>query len=147
MDQDAYRKTYQQMNERFCLFEKCLFAGHAGCSQSERFNLAEREGIYCKSDPAQAQCAELLELLHHHSRFILKFNDEKELLSHAQALRLQVGGIRGLDQVIENQEGQVRYVENIHTLINKAIDNYTNLNALPFSELMQQIAAFKGRKR
>ena len=147
MDQDAYRKTYQQMNERFCLFEKCLFAGHAGCSQSERFNLAEREGIYCRSDPAQAQCAELLDLLHHHSRFILKFNDEKELLSHAQALRLQVGGIRGLAQVIENHEEQVRYVEDIHTLINKALESYTTLDALPFSELMQQIAAFKGRKR
>ncbi|TVO75489.1 hypothetical protein [Sedimenticola selenatireducens] len=146
MDQDAYRKTYQQMNERFCLFEKCLFAGHAGCSQSERFNLAEREGIHCKSDSAQAQCAELLNLLHQHSRFILKFSDEHDILSHTQALRLQVGGIRGLDKIIENREEATHFVADIHSLLGKAIDSYTNLTELPFSELIQQIAAFKGRK-
>lgn len=146
MDQDAYRKTYHQMNERFCLFEKCLFAGHAACTQSDRFNLAEREGIHCKSDNAQAQCGEFLNLLRHHSRFTLKSSDERDILSHAQALRLQVGGIRGLDQIIEVREEPVRYVEDIHQLLNRAARLYDSLDQLPFNEIIKQVAAFKGRR-
>lgn len=146
MDQDAYRKTYHQMNERFCLFEKCLFAGHAACAQSDRFNLAEREGIHCRSDSAQAQCGEFLDLLRHHSRFTLKSNDEKDILSHAQALRLQVGGIRGLDLVVEEREEALLYVEDIHDLLNRARQLFEQLDRLPFNEIIKQVAAFKGRR-
>ncbi len=145
MDQDAYRKTYRQINERACLFEKCLFAGHAGCSQSERFNLAEREGIHCKSDEAQSQCAELLGLLRHHSRFALKSSDQSGVLSHAQALRIQVGGIRGLDLVMEKRREPALFVPDIYSLIRRACESHEKLSALPFNAIIQQIAAFKGR--
>ncbi len=147
MDQDAYRTTYHQINDRFCLFEKCLFAGYAGCAQADRFNLAEREGIHCKSDSAQARCGEFLDLLRQHSRFILKTSDTCEALSHAQALRLQVGGIRGVAQVMTDHAPQSVTTENIHALLNEATERYNALDQLPFSEIMQQVAAFKGRRR
>lgn len=147
MDQDAYRKTFEQINERACLFEKCLFAGHAGCSQSEKFNLAEREGIHCKLEKAQVQCAELLKLLRHHSRFVLKASQESSVLSHAQALRIQVGGLRGLEQVMEQTQQQSLYVPDIYSLINSAKAEYASLDKLPFNLIIQQIAAFKGRRR
>ncbi|AKH21819.1 hypothetical protein [Sedimenticola thiotaurini] len=148
MDQDAYRKTFEQINERACLFEKCLFAGHAGCSQSEKFNLAEREGIHCKQDKAQAQCGELLKLLRHHSRFVLKASQESGVLSHAQALRIQVGGLRGLEQVMEQQTQQdSRFIPDIYSLINRAKKEYGALDNLPFNLIIQQVAAFKGRRR
>jgi hypothetical protein len=146
MDQDAYRKTYEQLNERTCLFEKCLFAGHAGCSRSERFNLAEREGIHCDSDSAQAQCAELLVLLRHHSRFALRTQDGNGVLNHAQALRIQVGGLRGLDQVVEQRREPVRFVTDVHALVCRARARFGTLERLPFNRLIQQIAAFKGRR-
>ncbi|PLX61194.1 hypothetical protein [Sedimenticola selenatireducens] len=146
MDQDAYRKTYEQINERACLFEKCLFAGHAGCSQSEKFNLAEREGIHCKSDSAQSQCADLLNLLRHHSRFVLKASHESSVLNHAQALRIQVGGLRGLDQVMEKHQEAIRFVPDIHTLVSNARQHYGTLDSLPFDRIIQQVAAFKGRR-
>lgn len=146
MDQDAYRKTFEQINERACLFEKCLFAGHAGCSQSEKFNLAEREGIQCKSDKGQSQCAELLELLRHHSRFVLKASQEGGILSHAQALRIQVGGLRGLDQVMEKQQETVRFIPDIYSLVSRAREQHGALESLPFDRIIQQIAAFKGRR-
>ncbi|WP_428605514.1 hypothetical protein [Sedimenticola sp.] len=146
MDQDAYRKTYERINERACLFEKCLFAGHAGCSQSEKFNLAEREGIHCKSDSAQSQCAELLELLRHHSRFTLKSGDGSGVLNHAQALRIQVGGLRGLDLVMEERPEPSRFIADIHALVSHARRQFESLEHLPFNRIIQQIAAFKGRR-
>lgn len=146
MDQDAYRKTFEQINERACLFEKCLFAGHAGCSQSEKFNLAEREGIHCKLDKAQTQCGEFLELLRHHSRFVLKASQESGVLSHAQALRVQVGGLRGLDQAMEKQQPATPFVPDIYTLVSQAREQYGDLESLPFNLIVQQIAAFKGRR-
>lgn len=146
MDQDAYRKTYERINERACLFEKCLFAGHAGCGQSDKFNLAEREGIHCKSDSAQSQCAELLTLLRNHSRFALKSSQETGILNHAQALRIQVGGVRGLEQVMNDSREPVRFVPDIHALVSRAKTRYGILDKLPFDQIIQQIAAFKGRR-
>ena len=75
MDQDRFRQTYREMNERACLFEKSILSGRCSCSQSSRFCLAEREGVHCVSDQAQDQCGDLLELLKHHARFALKLND------------------------------------------------------------------------
>lgn len=146
MDQDAYRKTYEQINERPCLFEKCLFAGHAGCCQSEKFNLGEREGIRCKSDSARSQCAELLNLLRHHSRFVLKASHESGVLNHVQTLRIQAGGLRGLGQVMEKHQEAIRFVPDIFTLVSRAREQHGSLESLPFNRIIQQIAAFKGRR-
>ncbi|MCW8908294.1 MAG: hypothetical protein OQL28_13665, partial [Sedimenticola sp.] len=86
-----------------------------------------------------------LDLLRHHSRFTLKSNDEHDVLSHAQALRLQVGGIRGLERIIEVREEPVSYVDDIHDLLKRAVQLYDQLDQLPFNEIIQQVAAFKGR--
>ena len=40
MDQDAFRQTYREVNERFCAYEKAVLTNKCACSQSERSTLA-----------------------------------------------------------------------------------------------------------
>lgn len=103
MDQDAYHKTYHSMNERFCLFEKGILTSQCSCSRSARFYLAERIGVHCDSDEGQHRCSDLLELLRHHARFTLK-NHSRGALPHGQAMRIQIGGLRGVHAVLNNEE-------------------------------------------
>ena len=148
MDQDAFRKTYREINERECVFEKSLLSRHCGCSQAKKVCIAEREGIHCLSDEAQEQCIELLENLRKQARFALKSNNDKEVLPHGKAMRLQVGGLRGLYLAVHDEDDTPpQCVEDIHGLINQAKAQFDGLDNLPYQLLIQQVAAYQGRQR
>ena len=148
MDQDAYRRTYRELNERPCVYEKSLLSRHCTCSQAKKVCIAEREGIHCGSDEAQAQCQELMETLRRQARFALKSNDNQGVLPHGKAMRLQVGGLRGLYLVLHpEQDTAPDCVDDVYGLINRAEEVYGALDNLPYQVLIQQVAAYKGRTR
>lgn len=147
MDQDAYRKTYQQVNERYCAFEKGILTNQCGCSEVEKLCIAEREAAHCKSDQAQKYCIRFLDLLKEHARFALRIHSEGEALPHAKAIRLQIGGLRGLQAALAGDLPQEPVISDVTGLINRSIEKYRSLEQLPFSNIMQQVAAYEGRKR
>lgn len=148
MDQDAFRQTYREVNERFCAYEKSVLTNQCECSQAERFCIAEREGVHCNSDEGQERCLTLLGLLREHARFALRTNaEEKALLPHGKAIRIQVGGMRGLHAVLAQDAQVPDPIPNIFGVIAQAEQTFGRLDALPFSEIMPQIAAYKGRTR
>lgn len=149
MDQDAFRKTYRDVNERFCAFEKSVLTNQCRCSKAEKFCIAEREGVHCGSDVGQAQCLELLDLLREQARFALKTSTtpEKRLLPHGKAIRIQVGGMRGLAQALNPAKELPEVIEDVYGLICQARERFGDLHALPFPRIMQQIAAYRGRTR
>lgn len=147
MDQDAFRQTYREVNERFCAYEKSVLTNQCECSQADRFCIAEREGVHCNSDDGQARCLTLLNLLREHARFALRTNpEEKALLPHGKAIRIQVGGMRGLHTVLDGDEVPDP-IPDIYGVILRAEQTFGSLDALPFSEVMPQIAAYQGRTR
>jgi hypothetical protein len=148
MDQDAFRRTYREINERACAYEKSLLSRHCACSQAKRICIAEREGVQCISDEAQEQCLELLEGLRRRARFALRFHDENEVLPHAKAMQLQVGGLRGLCLALNPRiVPPPDPIEDIYSLINRARETFNGLENLPFQVLIQQVAAYEGRPR
>lgn len=147
MDQEAYRKTYKQINERYCVYEKAILTHQCACSKAEKLNIAEREATHCRSDTAQAQCVLFLDMLKKHARFALKLTGNMGVLPHGKAIKIQVGGLRGLQQVLNSEQDPAGPINDVTGLIAQAIDTYKDLDKLPFSAIMQQVAAYKGRKR
>lgn len=147
MDQEAYRKTYRQVNERYCVYEKAILTHQCACSQSEKLNIAEREATQCRSDASQAQCILFLDTLKNHARFALKLTGTPGVLPHGKAIKIQVGGLRGLQQVLAPEQDTATPIDDVAGLIEQAMERYGNLDKLPFSIIMQQVAAYKGRKR
>jgi hypothetical protein len=148
MDQDAFRQTYREVNERFCAFEKSVLTNQCECSQAERFCIAEREGVHCGSDEGQARCLKLLALLREQARFALRTqNEEKGVLPHGKAVRVQVGGLRGLHAVLAPEQPVPERIPDVYQVIALAERQFGALEALPFSDIMPQIAAYQGRTR
>lgn len=148
MDQDAFRTTYQEVNERFCAFEKSLLTNQCTCSQSERFCIAEREGVHCHTDEGQARCLELLDNLRQQARFALKTSEtSRRALPHGKAIRIQVGGMRGLFHSLYPQEDIPDPVVDIDGLLLNALQRFGDFSQLPYSQIMQQIAAYDIKKR
>ncbi len=147
MDQDAFRETYRNINDRLCVFEKSILTNQARCTCAERFCIAEREGVHCTSDDAQALCISLIDMLREQSRFALKTSDEQPALAHGKAMRIQIGGLRGLYAALYPGQPAPYPIPDINGLIESAIHRFGGIDSLPLQPIIQQIAAYRGRKR
>lgn len=147
MDSDAFRSTYRAINQRFCPYEKAILTNHCACSQARKFCIAEREGVQCASDLAQTTCLELLERLRQQARFALKSIDTSSALPHAKAMRIQIGGLRGIQAALTPEEPAPMFIADIRATIEAAVARFGTLERLPFNVIMQQIAAYRGRQR
>lgn len=147
MDQDAFRKTYREVNEVFCAFEKSVLTNECQCTQAERFCIAEREGVHCRSQERQARCLRWLELLREQARFALRTEERRRLLPHGKAIRLQVGGMRGLQLLLKPGEPAPATVTDVDGTLARAEDQFGSLATIPFSEVMREVAAYRMRKR
>ena len=147
MDNEVFRRTYGTINERFCPFEKSILTNNCACRQARRFCIAEREGVSCGSEVARSRCLQLLDLLRRKARFALKATDEGAALPHAKAMRIQVGGLRGLHSVLSPEEPIPVKIEDIDVIVEAALARFGDVAALPYQPIIQQVAAYKGRRR
>ncbi len=144
MEEDEFRKTYNEVRDLPCPFEKAILSRQCGCSLVSRFNLGEREGVVCTLWTAQQNCTHLRNLLRESARFTLHVAGPVGALPHAREMKVQAGGLRG---VLEAVAPQAARVDDIHALVSAARDAYGSLDRLPFSDIVKAIAAYTGRRR
>ncbi len=145
MEEDEYKFTYGELASVPCVFEKTLTNRRAKCSLSNHFCLADREGYSCKEAGASTICVKLLENLRKKSLFVLKLRDVDEPLPHNKELRVQAGGITGVAKLISVDVDDT--VDDIYTTITLAIKKFGSLDDLPYSDIIQSVEQFQGRRR
>jgi hypothetical protein len=145
MEEDEYKSTYSELASTRCVFEKALTNHQAKCDLSRHFCLADREGYSCEDADASLKCGKLLEKLREKSIFVLKLHDIDGPLPHNMEIRVQVGGVRGLAKLINVDI--VDKVDNIHRVLDEVINKFGSLDSLPYSEIIQSIEQFQGRRR
>ena len=161
MDEDKYRSVYKEMNPTRCYFEKLLLLRYGNCEQAKKLFLAEREAYACDSATAQQQCFRLLEHLRSNSRFSLQVTQADGPLPHAKEIKVQAGGLFGLQQLLGDQNvtqtdilndddakfgeqsQQQAPIENVYATINDAVTQYKELNSIPYNEIVKTIMNFK----
>ncbi|MCB1866770.1 MAG: hypothetical protein KDG50_15230 [Chromatiales bacterium] len=145
MDEQQYRRTYRELNRQRCVFEKGILARQLDCEFAERFCLAEREGVGCQSAAGLRQCEQALELLAENARFALGMLAAPSALPHARLMKLQVGGLRGIQAATYAEDPEPK-VDNIFGLLTAARTRFTGLDGIPFDAVMPFVAGFKGRQ-
>jgi hypothetical protein len=146
VDNEIFRNTYNAINERWCPFEKSILTNNCACRRAKRFCIAEREGVHCTADEAQARCIDLLDLLRTQARFALKTTEERSALPHAKAMRVQIGGLRGLSAALDPDAEVPKTIDDIDAVVEAAVARWGRLEALPFQTIVQQITAYRGRR-
>lgn len=148
MDSEVFRDTYAAINPRRCVHEGAILSGECGCAQAARFCLGEREGVGCRSEQAQARCAEFQRLLRERARFALHESSQESTrpLPHGRGRRLQLGGLRGLAALLDASPSGSRPIPDIAALLDAAMTRFGTLAALPFHALMPAIAACQRRR-
>ena len=147
MDETEYRQTYRAVNDRRCVFEKAINARRCTCRLSQRFNLADREGVSCSSEPGSNSCKQLLELLRKNASFALQMTRVPGPLPHAKEVKVQIGGMLGLQKLLQPQLHDAELVHDIYGLTEMAKQQFGSLDNLPYSEIVKSIVIFEGRPR
>ena len=150
MEEDEYKTTYNELASVRCVFEKALTNNQAKCHLSRHFCLADREGYSCEDAESSLMCGRFLEKLREKSVFVFKLRNIDGPLPHNMEIRVQVGGVTGLRKLPDLQlESQSKwpYVESIHGVLNKAVETFGSLDNFPYSEIIQSVEQFQGRKR
>lgn len=146
MEEREFRQTYHELNERPCVFEKAILLNRGGCSRCRRVYLAEREGAACMSLADHLQCAAVSEALHHNARFALRLPKGDETLPHAKEVKVQCGGLLGLQQALD-PEAAAEYVADIHQLLSQALARHGDLEQLPYQQAVRRIVHYQARRR
>lgn len=142
-NEDAYRDARKSVNPTPCAFEKGVLARCVACSKAEKHLLAERETVNCSDAAAQARCNELKALFRIQSAFALRITSANTPLPHAKELRIQCGGLKGLQRNLTGQDT----VEDVFLLIETALSEHGALESFPYSEIVQSVVHFESRRR
>ncbi len=147
MEEQEYRAAYRALNQRCCVFEKAINSRRCNCTKSARFNLADREGVACESDAGNSLCIELLDAMRRNARFSLHITHADGPLPHAKEIRVQIGGLLGLQKLLHPDRSQADAVHNINGLASEALERYRRIEDLPYDVIVQTIVSFEGRRK
>jgi len=142
VDEDAFRKELRATDRLACPFGKAILARCCACSLSARRAIAERETVICTRAPAHEQCEILYGLLYDNSQFALKRIHPDAPLTHAQNMKIQCGGLHGLQLAQDESEE----VSDVAALVEAAQHTFGGLDDLPFSTIVQSVSAYQARK-
>ena len=143
MDEIAFRNARGEINRRPCIFERALLARHAVCDLAASHQIAERESIACSQPAAHADCAQMAELLREKSSFALRLTATQRILPHAMVMKIQCGGLDGLRALLD----PAAPAPDVRRLVRLAREGYGDFGELPFSQVVQGVAAWKPRRR
>lgn len=100
--------------------------------------------VTCASLEAFGQCEQFLDHLINAAQFALHYVDGTASLTHGKLLKVQHGGLKGLQALIEESE---QAIEDIHGLLNKAIARYGEIEAVPAESLLSYIKSHQNKRR
>ncbi len=127
-----------------CAFNGTLMGGGFGCDQAEQVIRRAGPDIACQSQAAHERCEQLFQRMK--TAALPAFGVEDDLLSmpHSVLIKVQFGGLLGL----QRQTGDLAaVVNNVHALVDQALLKHGNLEAIPYSSLVQDMTSYKLKRR
>lgn len=140
VDEAAYHRSREQVAGLPCVFQGALLARQAECALALRCSLAEREELACGQAAAHLNCETLERLFLERATFPLHLHPHAPL-THATVMKLQCGGLQGLQRVLQAERADV------HRLVGQAQAEHGSLTALPWDGIVPHIVAWQPRRR
>lgn len=142
MDETSYRQIVSANIQGACPFEKSILSNCAACSKAEKRNIAEREAVACNEREVLGRCIELRDMLRHNFTFALGRPHIDGPLPHAQEMRMQCGGLKGLQYSLDASDE----VRDVASLVAMARQQFGGLADFPYSLIVQRAnIVYKGR--
>jgi hypothetical protein len=143
VDEIAFMHALGSINPKPCAFAKVILSRHCACSRVNKRYAAEREMVACNADAERVRCGELLDALRNNSAFALKLTHITPPLPHGPEMRVQCGGLQGLQIEVDGSETVV----DVSALVEAALKKFGCLEDFPYSKIVQSVVACEVRKK
>lgn len=135
------------MSSGKCAFSAPLIAGKFGCKHAEATATRNGPDISCRSADSAARCAALLVELKNIALPAFGVEDDPLSMPHSTLVKIESGGLLGLQHQLSSEAPEATRVENIDGLVQRVWARYPNFAALPAAEISAAILAYKPRRR
>lgn len=135
------------MEEYKCAFSNTLVTNQFGCGKGKP--VARRGGpdIACTSDEAHQRCEKLFQGLKEAALPAFGVEDDLLTMPHSVLVKIQHGGLLGLQRLIENGADASGDIKNIDDLVGHAVEKLGNLDAIPCQAFVQDMTSYKLKRR
>lgn len=135
------------MKDLICPFSATLVSEDFGCRKASRIVRRGGAEIACSSESAQSRCNDLHARMKEVSLPALGFEDDLLQMPHSAQLKIQYGGLLGLQRIVQTGEAPTTTLSNIDSLISAALDRFPSVEAIPFDELCTDITGYRLARR
>lgn len=135
------------MEEHKCAFSNTLVTGQFGCEKGKQVTRRGGPDVVCASDEAHRQCEKLFQRMKQAA--LPAFGVEDDLLSmpHSVLVKIQFGGLLGLQRLQGGSTAESTVVKNIHSLVGQAIGKHGGLDAIPCQAFVEDMTSYKLKRR
>jgi hypothetical protein len=133
MDETAFRQVLITSIQHYCPFEKSVLTHCVSCSKAQKHNIAEREVVACNSGETHQRCIGLRDSLRHNFTFALGKLHIDGPLPHAQEMRMQCGGLKGLQFMLDGGD----QVHDVAALLEIAQKKFGGLADFPYAQIVR----------
>ena len=135
------------MEEYKCAFSNTLVTNQFGCEKGEQVTRRGGPDVACTSDEAHRHCEKLFQRMKQTA--LPAFGVEDDLLSmpHSVLVKIQFGGLLGLQRLLGDGTADTDAVKNIHHLVGKAVAKYGDLDAVPCRAFVEDMTSYKLKRR
>ena len=135
------------MEEHKCAFSNTLVTNQFGCENGEQVTRRGGPDVVCASEEAHQQCEKLFQRMKQTA--LPAFGVEDDLLSmpHSVLVKIQFGGLLGLQRLQDKGTDESTVVKNIHGLVGQAIGKHGGLNAIPCQAFVEDMTSYKLKRR
>jgi hypothetical protein len=134
-----------------CPFTGALIGRQFGCQCSEEVTRREGPSIACNNTDMQAQCTQLFSQMKSAAITKLGYEDDLTQIPHAVLMKIQMGGLCGLQNIVNKKESgaesKALSVGDIQALVSGANQTFGSIENIPLNDLVEDIIHYKLKRR
>lgn len=135
------------MSDLLCPFTAPLVKKDFLCPQADEVIRRGGSEIACKNPDSHSRCTQLHALVKSSALAAMDLEDDLLTLPHNTLVKIQYGGLLGLQAMMLPDKADSTQVENIESLVSQAISSYGDPAHVPLESINAAIINFKTQRR
>lgn len=135
------------MADLHCPFSAPVVKKDAGCACAQEVIRRGGAEVACQDEAAHKRCNELYLRIKAESLALMGAEDDLLTLPHSVLVKVQYGGLAGLQSLLDTQADATEQIKNITGLVAEVKDKFNGLENLPFAAISQAVMDFRVSRR
>ena len=135
------------MKDLICPFSATLARDDFGCKHATKIIRRGGTEIACQLEKAHLRCTGLFQGLKDVALPAFEVEDDLLQVPHGVLVKIQFGGLLGLQRISNNSDPEQPGIRDINTLVKSSVDIFTTIDAIPFESIIEDISAYKLPRR